>query len=32
MALEDRYGLLLSTASDAAASAYRKGVDVMLAG
>ncbi|WIW45895.1 tetratricopeptide repeat protein [Bradyrhizobium sp. 62B] len=29
---EDRYGLPLSTASDAAASAYREGVDLMLAG
>ncbi|MBB4262467.1 MULTISPECIES: tetratricopeptide repeat protein [unclassified Bradyrhizobium] len=32
MALEDRYGLPLSTASDAAAGAYREGVDLMLAG
>jgi hypothetical protein len=32
MAQEDRYGLALSTASDAAASAYREGVDLMLAG
>ncbi|MEY9112744.1 hypothetical protein ABIE86_001476 [Bradyrhizobium diazoefficiens] len=32
MAHEDRYGLPLSTASDAAASAYREGVDLMLAG
>ncbi|EJN13565.1 hypothetical protein PMI42_03138 [Bradyrhizobium sp. YR681] len=32
MAHEDRYGLSLSTASDAAASAYREGVDLMLAG
>ncbi|MBR0813596.1 tetratricopeptide repeat protein [Bradyrhizobium diazoefficiens] len=32
MALEDRYGLPLSTASDAAASAYREGVDLMLSG
>ena len=32
MALEDRYGLPLSTASDQAASAYREGVDLMLAG
>ncbi|MBR0989320.1 tetratricopeptide repeat protein [Bradyrhizobium japonicum] len=32
MALEDRYGLPLSTNSDAAASAYREGVDLMLAG
>ena len=32
MALEDRYGLPLSTASDAAAAAYRDGVDLMLAG
>lgn len=32
MAQEDRYGLPLSTASDAAASAYREGVDLMLAG
>ncbi|UPJ59373.1 tetratricopeptide repeat protein [Bradyrhizobium sp. 192] len=32
MALEDRYGLPLSTTSDAAASAYREGVDLMLAG
>ncbi|MBB4361699.1 hypothetical protein GGD65_002724 [Bradyrhizobium sp. CIR18] len=29
---EDRYGLPLSTTSDAAASAYREGVDLMLAG
>lgn len=32
MAREDRYGLPLSTASHAAASAYREGVDLMLAG
>ena len=32
MALEDRYGLPLSTASPEAASAYREGVDLMLAG
>ena len=32
MALEDRYGLSLSTASDQAASAYREGVDLMLSG
>lgn len=32
MAHEDRYGLLISTSSDAAASAYREGVDLMLAG
>lgn len=32
MAHEDRYGLALSTASDAAAAAYREGVDLMLAG
>ena len=32
MALEDRYGLPLSTTSDQAASAYREGVDLMLAG
>ncbi|GGI20927.1 tetratricopeptide repeat protein [Bradyrhizobium guangdongense] len=32
MALEDRYGLPLSTASDQAASAYREGVDLMLSG
>ncbi|MDA9526566.1 hypothetical protein XI06_41010 [Bradyrhizobium sp. CCBAU 11434] len=32
MPLEDRYGLPLSTASDDAASAYREGVDLMLAG
>ncbi|RXH16657.1 tetratricopeptide repeat protein [Bradyrhizobium guangzhouense] len=32
MPLEDRYGLPLSTASDQAASAYREGVDLMLAG
>ncbi|TWA95973.1 tetratricopeptide repeat protein [Bradyrhizobium stylosanthis] len=32
MAHEDRYGLPLSTASDEAASAYREGVDLMLAG
>ena len=30
MALEDRYGLPLSTTSDQAASAYREGVDLML--
>ncbi|MDA9401387.1 tetratricopeptide repeat protein [Bradyrhizobium sp. CCBAU 45389] len=29
---EDRYGLPLSTASNAAAAAYREGVDLMLAG
>jgi hypothetical protein len=32
MAFEDRYGLPISTASDAAAGAYREGVDLMLAG
>ncbi|AWM03654.1 tetratricopeptide repeat protein [Bradyrhizobium amphicarpaeae] len=32
MAEEDRYGLPLSTTSDAAASAYREGIDLMLAG
>ena len=32
MALEDRYGLPLSTTSHEAASAYREGVDLMLAG
>jgi Tfp pilus assembly protein PilF len=32
MALEDRYGLPLSTTSDQAASAYREGVDLMLSG
>src|SRR3569623_2788202 len=32
MAFEDRYGLPLSTSSDQAASAYRDGVDLMLAG
>lgn len=32
MAHEDRYGLPLSTSSDEAASAYREGVDLMLAG
>ncbi|MCK1368067.1 MAG: hypothetical protein V7632_1698 [Bradyrhizobium sp.] len=32
MALEDRYGLPLSTSSPEAASAYREGVDLMLAG
>lgn len=32
MALEDRYGLPLSTSSHEAASAYREGVDLMLAG
>ena len=32
MAHQDRYGLPLSTASDAAAAAYREGVDLMLAG
>ncbi|MGY2939487.1 hypothetical protein ACVWZ6_009089 [Bradyrhizobium sp. GM6.1] len=32
MALEDRYGLPLSTSSPKAASAYREGVDLMLAG
>lgn len=30
MAFEDRYGLPISTASDAAAEAYRRGVDLML--
>ena len=30
MKLEDRYGLKLSTTSDAAASAYCEGVDLML--
>lgn len=30
MAIEDRYGLTLSTASAEAASAYREGVDLML--
>jgi tetratricopeptide (TPR) repeat protein len=29
---QDRYGLALSTVSDAAAAAYREGVDLMLAG
>lgn len=29
---QDRYGLPLSTTSDAAASAYRKGIDLLLAG
>jgi hypothetical protein len=29
---QDRYGLPISTASDAAASAYREGIDLMLAG
>ena len=29
---QDRYGLPLSTASDAAAGAYRDGVDLMLSG
>ncbi|MHC4040157.1 tetratricopeptide repeat protein [Bradyrhizobium sp. 23AC] len=32
MAHQDRYGLPLSTTSDAAADAYREGVDLMLAG
>ncbi|MEY9187064.1 hypothetical protein ABH987_000692 [Bradyrhizobium ottawaense] len=32
MAHQDRYGLPLSTISDAAAGAYREGVDLMLAG
>ncbi|MHB0771415.1 tetratricopeptide repeat protein [Bradyrhizobium sp. 5.13L] len=32
MALEDRYGLPLSTTSHEAAAAYREGVDLMLAG
>ncbi|UWU69857.1 tetratricopeptide repeat protein [Bradyrhizobium sp. NC92] len=32
MTLEDRYGLPLSTSSHEAASAYRDGVDLMLAG
>ncbi|MGV7216385.1 tetratricopeptide repeat protein [Bradyrhizobium sp. UFLA05-112] len=32
MAHQDRYGLPISTSSDAAASAYREGVDLMLAG
>jgi hypothetical protein len=32
MAHEDRYGLLLSTSSHEAASAYREGIDLMLAG
>jgi hypothetical protein len=32
MAHEDRYGLPLSTSSDQAASAYREGIDLMLAG
>ncbi|OSI24181.1 tetratricopeptide repeat protein 38 family protein, partial [Bradyrhizobium canariense] len=32
MALEDRYGLPISTSSPEAASAYREGVDLMLAG
>jgi hypothetical protein len=32
MAFEDRYGLPLSTGSHEAASAYREGVDLMLAG
>src|SRR4051812_15361818 len=32
MALEDRYGLPLSTSSPEAASAYGEGVDLMLAG
>ncbi|WP_027575398.1 tetratricopeptide repeat protein [Bradyrhizobium sp. WSM1743] len=32
MALEDRYGLALSTSSHEAASAYREGVDLMLSG
>ena len=30
MACHDRYGLLLSTSSEAAAAAYREGVDLML--
>src|SRR5262245_6453798 len=30
MACEDRYGLPLSTTSEAAAAAYRNGVDLML--
>ena len=29
--LQDRYGLALSTSSEAAASAYRDGIDLMLA-
>lgn len=32
MAFEDRYGLPVSTSSHEAASAYREGVDLMLAG
>ncbi|MFT4117954.1 tetratricopeptide repeat protein [Bradyrhizobium sp.] len=32
MAREDRYGLPISTTSDEAASAYREGIDLMLAG
>src|SRR3569623_2544767 len=32
MAFEDRYVLPISTSSDQAASAYRAGVDLMLAG
>ena len=32
MAHQDRYGLPISTASDVTASAYREGVDLMLAG
>ncbi len=32
MPLEDRYGLPLSTSSHEAASAYREGIDLMLAG
>jgi len=32
MAHEDRYGLPLSTSSDQTASAYREGIDLMLAG
>ena len=31
MAHQDRYGLTLSTASAAAADAYREGVDLLLA-
>ncbi len=30
MAFEDRYGLPISTASDAAAESYRRGMDLML--
>jgi hypothetical protein len=29
--LQDRYGLALSTSSEAAAAAYREGIDLMLA-